>query len=263
MKDALRLLFAGAKPFTELLAEGGDTSTGRFVATHGAKTGALSYWLNVSGQTSDGTPVSGSYEPKVGVIQQRNPTKNIPAVLEDGGRRLNSDAKQLNAWGKLGFEPSAATAVFLKVHCFDRDKGAPPATDVVQVLLRRPAFSQLARIPTYRDLGVDLDAKHQLGANLTLKAKGFWHEHVDDYESYKDPAYTETIAISRYDDSLGGGSLLAEWQASSPRTRFPGRERSSTSMRSGSARCTRPSLPSPSRTTRSRRSTGTSSSARR
>ncbi len=209
---------AGAKPFTELLAEGGDFSTGRFVATHGAKSGALSYWLNVSGQTSGGTPVSDSYEPKVGVIQQRNPTKNTPAVLEDGGQRLNSDAKQLNAWGKLGFEPSAATAVFLNVHYFDRDKGAPPATDVVQVLLRRPAFSQFARIPTYRDLGLDLDAKHQLLPNLTLKAKGFWHEHVDDYESYKDQAYKEKIAISRYDDSLGGGSLLAEWQSSSTNT---------------------------------------------
>lgn len=209
---------AGAKPFTELLAEGGDFSTGRFVATHGAKKGALSYWLNVSGQTSEGTPVSGSYRPKAGVIQQRNPTKNTSTVLEDGGKRLNSDAKQLNVWGKLGFEPSAATAVFLNVHYFDRDKGAPPATDAVQVFLRRPAFSQFARIPTYRDLGVDFDAKHRLAANLTLKAKGFWHEHVDDYESYKDQACTEKIAISRYDDSLGGGSLLAEWQASSANT---------------------------------------------
>jgi outer membrane receptor protein involved in Fe transport len=205
---------AGATPFTELLLEGGDYSTGRFVATHGAKAGALSYWLNVSGQTSDGTPVSGSYEPRLGVIQQRNPTKNTPAVLEDGGSRENSATKQLNGWAKLGWEPSAATAVFLNVHYFDRDKGAPPATDAVQVFLRRPAFSQFARIPTYRDLGFDLDAKHELAPGLTLKAKGFWHEHVDDYESYKDQEYKEKIAISRYDDSLGGGSLLAEWKTS-------------------------------------------------
>lgn len=206
---------AGSRPFTELLVEGGDYSTGRFVATHGAKNGALSYWLNVSGQTSDGTSVSGSYEPKMGVIQQKNPTKNTPAILEDGGRRENSDARQLNTWAKLGWEPSAATAVFLNVHYFDRDKGAPPATDAVQVFLKRPAFSQFARIPTYRDLGLDLDAKHQLAPNLTLKAKGFWHEHVDDYESYRDQSYREKIAISRYDDSLGGGSLLADWQSSS------------------------------------------------
>lgn len=209
---------AGPKPFTELLVEGGDYSTGRFVATHGAKNGALSYWLNVSGQTSDGTPVSGSYEPKMGVIQQKNPTKNTPAILEDGGSRENSDAKQRNAWAKLGWEPSAATAVFLNVHYFDRDKGAPPATDAVQVFLKRPAFSQFARIPTYRDLGLDLDAKHQLAPNLTLKAKGFWHEHVDDYESYKDQSYREKIAISRYEDSLGGGSLLANWQSSPANT---------------------------------------------
>ncbi len=204
---------AGAKPFTEVAVEGGDYASGRFVATHGARAGALSYWLNVSGQTSGGTPVSGSFEPRTGTIQQRNPTKSTPAVLEDGGRRENSGTRQWNAWAKLGWEPSKATALFLNVHLFDRDKGAPPATDAVQVFLKRPAFSQFSRIPTYRDLAFDLDGRHEIARGLTLKAKAFHHEHVDDYESYRDQTYRERIAISRYDDSLTGGSLLAEWEA--------------------------------------------------
>ena len=204
---------AGTAPYTEVLVEGGDYSTGRFTATHGQKRGAVSYWLNVSGQTSDGAPVSGSYEPRVGVIQQKNPTKNTPAILEDGGSRENSDSESLNAWAKLGWEPTAASALFLNVHTFDRGKGAPPATDSVQVFLKRPAFSQFARIPTYRDLGFDLDGRHRLAPGLTLKAKGFWHEHVDDYESYKDQEYREKIAVSRYDDTLAGGSLVTEWEA--------------------------------------------------
>lgn len=202
---------AGAKPFTELLVEGGDYATGRFVATHGARRGALSYWLNLSGQTSGGTPVPGGFTPKTGTIQQKNPTKNTPAVIEDGGRRENSDTKQLNAWAKLGWEPSKATALFLNLRYFDRDKGAPPATDAVQVFLKRPAFSQFSRIPTYRDLAVDLDGRHELAKGLTLKAKAFHHEHVDDYESYRDQTYSERIAISRFDDRLTGGSLVAEW----------------------------------------------------
>ena len=90
----------------------------------------------------------------------------------------------------------------MNVHYFDRDKGAPPSTDSVQVFLKRPAFSQFNQIPTYRDLGVDLDGKHQLAPGLTLKAKGFYHEHVDDFVSYKDPDYREQIAVSRYDDTL-------------------------------------------------------------
>lgn len=204
---------AGTAPHTSLLVEGGDYTTGRFTATHGQKRGALSYWLNVSGQTSDGTPLSGSYEPKTGVIQQRNPTKSTPAILEDGGSRENSDAESLNAWAKFGWEPSAASALFVNLHTFDRGKGAPPATDSVQVFLARPAFSQFARIPTYRDLGVDLDGRHQLAPGVTLKAKGFYHEHVDDYVSYADPEYREKIAVSRFDDTLAGGSLVAEWEA--------------------------------------------------
>ena len=202
---------AGAKPFTELLVEGGDYATGRFVATHGARRGPLSYWLSLSGQTSGGTPVPGGFSPKTGTIQQKNPTKNTPAVIEDGGRRENSDTKQRNAWAKLGWEPSKATALFLNVRYFDRDKGAPPATDAVQVFLKRPAFSQFSRIPTYRDLAVDLDGRHELAQGLTLKAKAFHHEHVDDYESYKDETYSDRIAISRFDDTLTGGSLVAEW----------------------------------------------------
>lgn len=206
---------AGTKPYSELLVEGGDLATGRFSATHGEKDGPWSWWLNLSGQTSGGTPVSGGYEPTLGTISQKNPTKTTKAVLEDGGVRENSDAKQLNGWGKLGWEPSADTSVFLNVHYFDRDKGAPPATDNVQVLLKRPAFSQFARIPTYRDEALDLDARQVVAKGFTLKAKGFWHDHVDDYESYADQDYQKKIAISRYHDTVGGGSLLGEWEAAS------------------------------------------------
>lgn len=203
---------AGTVPHTAVLVEGGDYATGRFTATHGQKRGALSYWLNVSGQTSDGTPLSGSYEPRTGVIRQRNPTKNTTTVLEDGGKRLNSDTESWNAWAKVGWEPSRDSALFVNLHYFDRAKGAPPATDSVQVLLARPAFSQFARIPTYRDLGVDLDGRQRIAPGVTLKAKGFYHEHVDDYVSYADREYREKIAVSRFDDTLAGGSLLLDWE---------------------------------------------------
>ncbi len=209
---------AGTSPHTEALVEGGDYSTGRFTATHGQRRGAMSFWLNVSGQTSDGAPVSGSFDPKVGTIAQKNPTKNTPAILEDGGSRESSDTESLNAWAKVGWEPSAATALFVNLHYFDRDKGVPPSTDSVQVFLKRPAFSQFNQIPTYRDLGVDLDGKHLLAPGFTLKAKGFYHEHVDDLVSYKDAEHREQIAVSRYDDTLAGGNLLGEWQVATSNT---------------------------------------------
>ena len=204
---------ASSKPHTEVRLEGGDYATGRFAATHGSRRGALSWWLNVSGQTTGGTPVPGSFDPRPGTITQKNPTKTTEAILEDGGKRQNSDSQSLNAWAKLGWEPTPATALFVNLHLFDHEKGAPPATDAVQVFLKRPAFSHFARIPTYRDLGIDVDGRHELGRGVTLKAKGFWHEHVDDYESYADPGYEQKIAVSRFDDTLGGGSLVGEWEA--------------------------------------------------
>ena len=209
---------ASTAPHTDLQVEGGDWATGRFTATHGRRRGALSYWLNASGETSGGTPVSGSYEPKVGTIVQKNPTKNTQVVLEDGGKRQSSDTESLNAWAKVGWEPSSTSALFVNLHYFDRDKGSPSSTDSVQVFLKRPAFSQFNEIPTYRDLGVDLDGKHLLAPQLTLKAKGFYHEHVDDFVSYKDPDHREQIAVSRYDDTLAGGSILGEWQAAPSNT---------------------------------------------
>ena len=76
---------AGTTPYTQLRAEGGDWATGRFTATHGQRRGALSYWLNVSGETSGGTPVSGSYEPKVGTIVAEEPEQDDPG--DPRGRR--------------------------------------------------------------------------------------------------------------------------------------------------------------------------------
>jgi outer membrane receptor protein involved in Fe transport len=118
----------------------------------------------------------------------------------------------------VGWEPSAATALFVNLHYFDREKGVPPSTDSVQVFLKRPAFSQFNQIPTYRDLGVDLDGKHQVAPGLTLKAKGFYHEHVDDLVSYEDLEYREQIAVSRYDDTVAGGNLLGKWQGAPSNT---------------------------------------------
>ena len=86
----------------------------------------MSYWLNVSGQTSGGTPVSGSFEPKVGTISQKNPTQDDPG--DPRGRRQAGELRHRVAerLGQGGVGPSAASALFVNLHYFDRDKGAPP-----------------------------------------------------------------------------------------------------------------------------------------
>jgi outer membrane receptor protein involved in Fe transport len=47
---------------------------------------------------------------------------------------------------------------------------------------------------------------------LTVKAKLFYHNHVDDYTSFSDQTYNDEIAISRYKDYLAGGALTADFR---------------------------------------------------
>jgi outer membrane receptor protein involved in Fe transport len=89
-------------------------------------------------------------------------------------------------------------------------KGLPPATDEVRVFLFQPPFSQLARMPDYRDTGIDLDLRQRLAERLHLKGKLFYHQHEDNYDSYPDLEYSERLARSTFSDSILGGTAILE-----------------------------------------------------
>jgi outer membrane receptor protein involved in Fe transport len=80
------------------------------------------------------------------------------------------------------------------------------------VFTSRPAFSGFARITRYDDWGLDLSGQQKVIDMLTLKAKLFYHDHVDDYTSFSDQTYTNEIAVSRYKDYLLGGSLSSDFR---------------------------------------------------
>ena len=86
----------------------------------------------------------------------------------------------------------------------------PPSTISENVFTSRPAFSGFARITRYDDWGIDLSGQQKVVDALTLKAKLFYHNHVDDYTSFSDQTYSEEIAVSRYKDYLLGGSLTTD-----------------------------------------------------
>ena len=198
------------KPFTGILAEIGEDSAGRLALSHGQRRGGLTYWLSYNHEESDGWDLSGDFEPREGTISRR-PGGSRREVIEDGDRRLNSDLRRDDVWAKVGWEKGESGAWYANLHFLDMEKAAPPAIDAVSVFLSRPAFSHFTRMPSYRDWGVDLDGRQSLGS-VGLKAKLFHHRHLDDYQSFLDASYSELIAVSRYQDSLSGGSLLAELQ---------------------------------------------------
>ncbi len=199
-------------PFTGATVELGEDGLQRYSVTHGMRHGKLSYWLNLGYQEADGWDLADDFEPAEGRIVYRSPNSTVPTVLQGDGRRNNSDTEHTDAWFKLGWENSADSAYWLNLHYLDMTKGMPPATDSVTVNLGRPAFSNLARIPDYRDQGVDFDLRQRLAAKLVLKGKLFYHDHQDHYDSYYDLSFDDNprLARSTYKDYVGGGSLIFE-----------------------------------------------------
>jgi outer membrane receptor protein involved in Fe transport len=78
-------------------------------------------------------------------------------------------------------------------------------------MTNRPAFSSVFdRIPKYDDWGIDLSGQQKIIDPVTLKAKLFYHNHVDDYTSYSDQNYENLISVSRFKDYNLGGSFLGD-----------------------------------------------------
>ena len=197
------------KPTAEAFLEVGEYATSKLSLSHGMKAGIFNYWLNYSHQESNGWRMSDDFDPKPGTII-RKPGTTTQAILEDGGFRNNSDFLTNSFWAKIGLEPKSDAEYYLNFHYIEREKGVPPSTISENVFTSRPAFSGFARITRYDDWGIDLSGQQKVVDALTLKAKLFYHNHVDDYTSFSDQTYSEEIAVSRYKDYLLGGSLTTD-----------------------------------------------------
>ena len=203
------------KPSIDALIETGDYRSNKFSISHGMKIRKFSYWLNYSHQESRGWYMSRDFDPKQGQIAYKNPTLNVTRILEDGGVRDNSATRTNSIWAKVGVEPSTDSEYYINFHYIERYKESPsPLGSILtnSVFRARPMFSQFAQMPRYDNWGVDLSGQQKIGDRVKVKAKLFYHYHVDDYVSYYDETYTRPIAISRYEDNTLGGSFLTDFK---------------------------------------------------
>jgi iron complex outermembrane recepter protein len=204
------------KPFFEVTAEAGEVDYYRTSASHGAKFGIFSYWLNYSHSQTHGWRMSDGFVPRVGTI-----SGNVSGtgIFEDGGTRNGSDYETNSIWAKFGIKPFAGSDYFVNFYYIDREKGV--SASVIDNRINtssstRNAFSWFGRIPVYNDWGIDLSGQQKVNEMLTLKEKVFFHHHVDEYNSYSSPdlssmlAATAGQAISKFKDYTVGGSILAE-----------------------------------------------------
>jgi iron complex outermembrane recepter protein len=210
------------RPAINALAEYGDYGSQRYSVSNGMKIGKFSYWLNYTHLESKGWYLSDNFDSRPGTVRttsyRTTPTRatvntTTNPIIEDGGVRENSAEKTDAFWTKVGIEPTDSSEYYLNFHYITRDKDVPspigPAI-VNTVSLNAPAFSQFVRVPTYDNWGVDLSGQQKIGDRVTLKAKLFYHDHVDDYVSYSDQTYSRIVATSRFKDNTLGGSLLSD-----------------------------------------------------
>jgi iron complex outermembrane recepter protein len=217
---------AAARPTFTGTGEGGNDSAYHLSASHGNSLGKFKYWLNVNRRAMDGWPLSSNFNHRLGTITEKpgvtiiKKTKKgkkvvtkpviTDSVLEGGGRRNNSDLAQTSLWGKVGLELGPESKCYLSSYFIDSSWGFPVSSREVIVFTNRPAFSRFARMDKYRDWGLDLNGEHRINDALRLRAKLFYHNHVDDFVSYADQQMNERIATSTYQDYILGAAVFAD-----------------------------------------------------
>ena len=180
---------AGARPAIGVAMEAGDYEARRFTAWNGMKVGKYNYWVSYDHQESKGWYLSNDYVSRSTRVRYTPTVTPNTFVLEDGKVRNNADMKMDGIWAKVGVEPSKGSEYYANFHYITTERGAPASIldDANRVMTARPAFSQLWRMPRDDNWGMDLSGQQQFGDRFTLKGKLFYHEHVDDLNSYKNP----------------------------------------------------------------------------
>jgi len=208
---------AGEKASFSATGEAGDHGAYRLSASHGNTIGKFNYWLNASRKETDGWEMSDDFTPHLGSIVSR-PGGTKKAVLEDGGKRNNSDSAQTSLWGKAGFELGPESKYYLSTYFIDSSWGFPVSTQEVIIFPSRPAFSRFSRMDKYQDWGLDLSGEQRLSDSFKLRGKVFYHNHADDLVSFSNQQFSDEISRSTYKDYFVGGVVLADWDIASQDT---------------------------------------------
>ncbi|MFW5488696.1 MAG: TonB-dependent receptor [Desulfovibrio sp.] len=200
----------GDQPSLSLRGEMGDYGTNREVISGGGQKGIVNFWGTYEHKYSGGWNVSDSYDPVEATVSQR-PGGSYNTVLQGKGKRDNSDYESNNVWLRLGLVPDEDTELFASYFYLDSQRGQPAMVDEAKVFPSHPAFTWFSRWGIYQDTGVDLAGRHRFGKQFQLRAKMFYHDHKDRYDSYLTNELDDKLAESTYKDNLIGGSLFADF----------------------------------------------------
>ncbi|MCP4722716.1 MAG: TonB-dependent receptor [Desulfobacteraceae bacterium] len=194
-------------------AEAGDGGYHRGVATlnHGAENG-FSILGTVDYRKRDNLSFADDYKPEETTIKYRGPSdgRPNPRVVDEGGKKDNSDLESLNLWTRLGYAPTEKFEVYASLYHFDMERGRPLSDKHNQVFNFDDGYSSFGRYDEYTDMGADFGGRVALNDWWALRAMAFYHSHEDEYTSYVSENFQEKIATSSWDDDSYGLSLFSD-----------------------------------------------------
>lgn len=131
-------------------------------------------------------------------------------VGEDGGRRNNSEARDLTSAVKVGWRNEAGAEWQLNYSRSDGEKNTPPYAGTTPGVQTR-----YWQWPYYDTENIYLLGAVPVSDDLWLRGRAFYGSFENSLQSYDDATYTTQNAgyafSSFYDDYTWGGSMEAEW----------------------------------------------------
>ncbi len=203
----------GVKGFSGLASvEGGTGEYGRGTTSlnYGAENG-FSVLATVDYRNRDTLYFSDDYNPRESTIRpNQNTTDPSPRIIDEGGKKDNSDLESLNLWTRLGFAPTEKAEIYASLYYFEMEHGRP-FSDVHNKVINFPGgFSSFGRYDEYKDIGTDLSSRFSITDKWDFRAMAFYHSHIDDCTSYVNENLIEKIATSTWDDDSYGVSFFSD-----------------------------------------------------
>ncbi|CAG37710.1 TonB-dependent receptor plug domain-containing protein [Desulfotalea psychrophila] len=173
---------------------------------YGAENG-FSVLGTVDYRRRDALRFSDSYQPVATKIKGDPTGRPNPRVIDDGGKKNNSELESLSLWTRLGYAPTDEAEVYASLYHYELERGRLFSDSYNKV---KGAFSTFARYDSYRDMGVDLGGRVQTNDWLALRTMAFYHNHKDDCSFYESENLANKLATSTWDDDSYGVSIFSD-----------------------------------------------------
>lgn len=166
-----------------------DQATRRLHGSAAGTAGAISWYVGLADEGSDGWELPDGFE---------------PTAYEDGGRRVNSDTERSTGLIRLGWRPDDRSSLHASLRLIDAAKGIPFHTT-------QPAgFVAFARFSEWRQGTAALGWDRQLEGGGELRGQLYAHRFDNTLDSYRDPELQSLRVSSTFEDEVAGGYLIGE-----------------------------------------------------